>query len=100
MLLRIRSITYLAARINGYEFVDPTGHNLPPFEAGAHISVRLSEGLVRDFSLWNDPAERGRYCIGGLREAEGRGSRQLHVGVRVVDLVEGSVPRNNFPLAP
>jgi len=97
MLLRIRSITYLAARINGYEFVDPDGHDLPGFAAGAHISVRLSEGLVRDFSLWNDPAERERYCIAVLRE--GLGSSQLHDSVRVGDLVEASTPRNNFPLA-
>ena len=60
MLLRIRSITYLAARINDYELVDPDGKDLPPFTAGAHISVRLMEGIVRDFSLWNDPAERVR----------------------------------------
>jgi vanillate O-demethylase ferredoxin subunit len=99
MLLRIRSITYLAERINGYELVDPDGHDLPPFEAGAHISVQLSEGLVRDFSLWNDPAERTRFCIAVLREADGRGSRQLHEDVRVGDLVAGSMPRNNFPLA-
>src|SRR5271167_97092 len=97
MLLRIRSITYLAERINGYELVDPNGHDLPPFEAGAHISVRLGEELVRDFSLWNDPAERRRYCIAVLRE--GRASSQLHEEVRVGDLVEGSMPRNNFPLA-
>ena len=97
MLLCIRSITYLAARINGYEFVDPNGHDLPPFEAGAHISVRLGEELVRDFSLWNDPAERWRYCIAVLRE--GRASSQMHEEVRVGDLVEGSMPRNNFPLA-
>jgi ferredoxin-NADP reductase len=99
MLLRIRSITYLATRINGYELVDPNGHDLPPFEAGAHISVQLSEGLVRDFSLWNDPAERTRYCIAVLRELDGRGSRQMHESVRVGDLVAGSMPRNNFPLA-
>ena len=97
MLLRIRSITYLAARINGYEFVDPGGDDLPRFAAGAHISVRLSEGLVRDFSLWNDPAECGHYCIAVLRE--GPGSSQLHDRARVGDLVEGSPPRNNFPLA-
>jgi vanillate O-demethylase ferredoxin subunit len=97
MLLRIRSITYLTARINGYELVYPSGDDLPPFGAGAHISVRLSEGLVRDFSLWNDPAERRRYCIAVLRE--GRGSHQLHDKVRVGALVEGSMPRNNFPLA-
>jgi ferredoxin-NADP reductase len=42
MLLRIHSITYLATRINGYELVDPSGQDLPPFTAGAHISVRLS----------------------------------------------------------
>ena len=97
MLLRIRSITYLAARINGYEFVDPDGHDLPRFAAGAHISVRLSDALVRDFSLWNDPAERGRYCIAVLRE--GPGSSQLHDCARVGDLIEASLPRNNFPLA-
>jgi vanillate O-demethylase ferredoxin subunit len=97
MLLRLRSIIFLATRINGYEFVDPAGQNLPPFAAGAHISVRLSEGLVRDFSLWNDPAERKRYCIAVLRE--GPGSQSLHEEARVGNLVAASMPRNNFPLA-
>src|SRR5256714_15320579 len=41
MQLRIRSITYLAEDINGYELVDPNGHDLPRFSAGAHIGVRL-----------------------------------------------------------
>lgn len=99
MLLRIQSITYLAERINGYELAEPAGRDLPPFEAGAHISVRVSGDLVRDFSLWNDPAERARYCIAVLREAEGRGSREWHEKTRVGDTVEVSTPRNNFPLA-
>jgi vanillate O-demethylase ferredoxin subunit len=97
MLLCIRSITYLATRINGYELVDPDGQDLPPFTAGAHISVRLSEGIARDFSLWNDPAERKRYCIAVLRE--GSASTQLHEEVKVGSLIEASMPRNNFPLA-
>ena len=97
MLLRIRSITYLATRINGYELVDPDGNDLPSFNAGAHISVRLSEEIVRDFSLWNDPAEQKRYCIAVLRE--GPASSQLHEEVKVGNLIEGSMPRNNFPLA-
>jgi ferredoxin-NADP reductase len=96
MLLRIRSITYLATRINGYELVDPAGQDLPPFTAGSHISVRLSEEIVRDFSLWNDPAERTRYCVAVLRE--GPGSERLHEEARVGNLVATSVPRNNFPL--
>ena len=90
MQLRIRSITYLAEDINGYELVDPNGHDLPRFAAGAHIGVRLGDaghaGVWRDYSLWNDPAERRRYCIAVLREGEG--SRLLHDELRVGDSVE------------
>jgi ferredoxin-NADP reductase len=99
MLLRVRSISYLAQRINGYELVDRDGRDLPSFEAGAHVSVRVGGGPVRDFSLWNDPTERARYCIAVLREPEGRGSCQWHEKVQVGDIIEASAPRNNFPLA-
>jgi ferredoxin-NADP reductase len=34
-----------------------------------------------------------------LRESEGRSSREWHEGVRAGDIVEASMPRNNFPLA-
>ncbi len=98
MLLRVRSITYLAEAINGYELVDPRGRDLPRFAAGAHIAVRHGAGAVRDYSLWNDPAERRRYCIAVLREHHGRGSCHMHDAVHVGDLVEASMPRNNFPL--
>jgi len=99
MQLRLRSIAYLAEDINGYELVDPNGRDLPRFAAGAHIGVRLGEQVWRDYSLWNDPAERRRYCIAVLREKLGEGSRHLHDGVRVGDTVEVSLPRNHFPLA-
>src|ERR1700732_4990007 len=99
MELRIRSITYLALEINGYELVDPNGRDLPRFTAGAHIGCRLGEAVWRDYSLWNDPAERRRYCIAVLREKLGEGSRRLHDAVRVGDIVEVALPRNHFPLA-
>jgi vanillate O-demethylase ferredoxin subunit len=99
MLLRVRSITYLADAVNGYELVDPRGRDLPRFEAGAHIGVRLGTGPPRDYSLWNDPAERRRYCIAVLREDDRNGvSVELHRTWRVGDLVEVAWPRNNFPL--
>ncbi len=99
MLLRVRSITYLAEAVNGYELVDPGGRDLPRFEAGAHIGVRLDGGPVRDYSLWNDPAERRRYCIAVLCESGKEGvSRRLYDKLRAGDLVEASMPRNNFPL--
>jgi ferredoxin-NADP reductase len=98
MRLRVRSITYLAEAITGYELVDPRGRDLPRFTAGAHICLRLGE-LFRDYSLWNDPAERRRYCIAVLCEADRDGvSRRLHDTIRVGDLVEVSPPRNDFPL--
>ena len=98
MLLRVRSITYLAEAINGYELVDPRGRDLPRFAAGAHIAVRHGDSAVRDYSLWNDPAERRHYCIAVLREREGQGSGHWHERVRVGDPVEAAMPRNNFPL--
>jgi ferredoxin-NADP reductase len=98
MQLRVRSITYLAEAINGYELVDPRGRDLPRFAPGAHVELRAG-GFLRQYSLWNDPAERRRYCIAVLRESAGRGgSRHLHENVRVGDIVEVSLPRNNFPL--
>jgi ferredoxin-NADP reductase len=98
MRLRVRSITYLAEAINGYELVDPRGRDLPRFTAGAHVCLRLGD-LFRDYSLWNDPAERRRYCIAVLCEADRDGvSRRLHDTIRVGDLVEVSLPRNDFPL--
>src|ERR1041385_3103263 len=96
MQLRVRSITYLAEDINGYELVDPNGRDLPRFAAGAHVGVRLGESVWRDYSLWNDPAERRRYCIAVLREGEG--SRLLHAAIRVGDTGETTLPRNQFPL--
>src|SRR3954447_23509745 len=99
MQLRIRSIAYLAEDINGYELVDPNGHDLPRFAAGSHVGVRLGQDIWRDYSLWNDPAERRRYCIAVLREKLGEASRRLHDQVRVGDTVEVSPPRNHFPLA-
>jgi ferredoxin-NADP reductase len=98
MQLRVRSITHLAETINGFELVDPRGRDLPRFEAGAHIDLRVG-GYLRQYSLWNSPVERRRYRIAVLREPDGRGgSRHLYDNVRVGDLVEISVPRNNFPL--
>jgi vanillate O-demethylase ferredoxin subunit len=98
MQLRVRSITYLAEAINGYELVDPRGRDLPRFEAGAHIELWV-DGLLRQYSLLNDPAERRRYCIAVLRESESRGGSQyLHERMRVGDLIEVSMPRNSFSL--
>jgi vanillate O-demethylase ferredoxin subunit len=98
--LMVRQIRFEAAGINSYELVDPDGHDLPAVTAGSHIDVHLPGGIIRQYSLSNDPAERHRYVIGVLKDQRGRGgSRTLHAHLRVQDRVPVGVPRNNFPLA-
>ena len=59
--------------IRAYELVHPEGNDLPAFTAGAHVDVHLSNDLVRQFSLCNDPRETHRYLLGILNEPDGRG---------------------------
>ena len=44
-----------AERITSFELVDPEGKPLTPFSAGSHIDVEIKQGLVRQYSLCNDP---------------------------------------------
>lgn len=98
--VRVASTLDAAARIRLYELVPVVG-DLPPFTAGAHVTVRLPSGTERQYSLCNDPAEANRYVIGVLRCDDGRGgSREMHAAVAAgVELLIGA-PANNFPLAP
>jgi ferredoxin-NADP reductase len=101
LYLQVRQIRREAVDINSYELVDPEGAELPAAAAGSHVDIHLGNGLIRQYSLCNDPADRGRYVIAVLREDAGRGgSRQLHESLRVRDRVEIGRPRNNFSLDP
>ncbi len=75
------------------------GSALPAFAAGAHIDVHLPGGLVRQYSLCNDPQEAGHYRIAVLHDAQSRGgSRALHQQVQPGDVLRISAPKNHFPL--
>jgi vanillate O-demethylase ferredoxin subunit len=97
--LRVSQIWSQAGGIKGFELVSPTGAALPPFSAGAHVLVHLPNGLVRQYSMCNDPSETHRYEIGVLRAPEGRGgSAFMHDGVKIGDLLTIDAPHNNFEL--
>ncbi|WP_327191068.1 PDR/VanB family oxidoreductase [Streptomyces xinghaiensis] len=77
----------------------PGGSPLPEWTPGAHVDLCLGPGLVRQYSLCSDPADRSRWQVAVLREPESRGGSEhvhdrLHEGARV--RVRG--PRNRFPL--
>ena len=97
--LRVAKIWSQAGGIKGFELISPSGEALPPFSAGAHVLVHLPNGLVRQYSMCNDPGETHRYEIGVLRAPEGRGgSAFMHEGVKPGDLLTIDLPRNNFEL--
>ncbi|GAA1364358.1 PDR/VanB family oxidoreductase [Streptomyces beijiangensis] len=75
------------------------GDDLPAWTPGAHIDVVLPSGLIRQYSLCGDPAERGAYTIATRRIEDGRGgSREVHDALNEADEVEIRGPRNRFPL--
>jgi len=85
--------------ISVFELKTPSGDPLPAFSAGAHIDVKISDDLVRQYSLCNDPAERDRYMIAVLNDPSSRGgSRTLHESFLKGKRIVIGEPRNHFPL--
>jgi phthalate 4,5-dioxygenase reductase subunit len=76
------------------------GAALPPFTAGAHLTVETPRGVRRNYSLCSDPANGQRYQIAVKRDAQGRGgSISMSDDVQVGQTLRVSAPRNNFELA-
>ena len=95
----LRRRTEMGQDLARYEFVAPDGGELPAFEAGAHIDVVIAPEYRRSYSLAGDPADRSRYVLGVLREAQGRGGSQLmHRAFREGKKVFVTPPVNHFPL--
>ncbi len=83
-----------------FELRDPGGGALPTFSPGAHLSVRVLAGSMRNYSIASDPADTDRYIIAVKREAAGRGgSVSLVENVGAGDMLQVSQPRNLFELA-
>ena len=101
LLLRVTRNEEIAGGIHLLEFRHPQGHPLPEFTAGAHIGVHVPKGMLRKYSLCNDPAERERYQIAVKRETNGRGgSRSLIDDAKAGDELTITAPVNDFGLPP
>ncbi|MCX5382830.1 PDR/VanB family oxidoreductase [Streptomyces sp. NBC_00083] len=75
------------------------GAELPAWGPGAHLDLVLPSGLVRQYSLCGDPADRTSYTVATRLIEDGRGgSREVHEQLQ--EAVELAVrgPRNRFPL--
>lgn len=99
MQLTVHALATEAEDILSIELTAPGGEALPAFTAGAHVDLHLGNGLVRSYSLVNDPAERHRYVVAVNKDPSSRGgSRYIHESLRVGHALEVSEPRNNFKL--
>jgi phthalate 4,5-dioxygenase reductase subunit len=99
--LRVTRNDRIADGIHLLEFRDSGGKPLPEFSAGAHIAVRAPNGLLRKYSLCNDPAERDRYLVAIKREINGRGgSCNLIDNAKAGDELMVAPPVNDFGLPP
>lgn len=97
--LRVVATRWEAHSVASFEFADPNGAVLPPWEPGAHIDVHLPSGTVRQYSLCGDPARRDRYRIAVLELPDGRGgSVEAHRELRAGAMVRIGPPRTNFAL--
>ena len=99
LTVTVAAVTPAAEGVIVLDLEAPGGGALPPFTAGSHLEIHLANGLIRHYSLCNDPAERQRYRIGVGLAAESRGgSRFIHETIRPGATLKISAPRNNFPL--
>jgi phthalate 4,5-dioxygenase reductase subunit len=98
MPLRVTRNEKIADGIHLLEFRAADGA-LPAFTAGAHIAIKLPNGMLRKYSLCNDPAERDRYQVAIKREVNGRGgSLALIDKTKVGDTLMVAPPVNDFGL--
>lgn len=99
--LRVRGRDIGADGVAVLELESPTGEPLPEWEPGAHIDLRLPNGLTRQYSLCSNPAHRGSYRVGVLRDPSSRGgSAYVFDELRPGAELEVRGPRNHFPLHP
>ena len=100
LTVRVLRKTTEALDIASFELAAEDGRPLPAFGAGSHIDVQLPGGLIRQYSLCNDPQETHRYLIAVLRDPVSRGgSAVMHDAVAVGQLLQISPPKNHFALA-
>ncbi|MFG2001882.1 PDR/VanB family oxidoreductase [Spirillospora sp. NPDC048911] len=91
----------LADGVAGLTLRAADGGALPSWEPGAHVELVLRDGLVRQYSLCGDPADRYAWRVAVLWEEGGRGgSAHVHDRLAEGDRLTVRGPRNHFEFGP
>jgi vanillate O-demethylase ferredoxin subunit len=100
IIARIQRRKNIAEDVVCLDLVPAAGGNFPPFTAGSHVDLYVSDSIIRQYSISNDPADPSCYRLAIYREPQSRGgSKAIHENFRVGDMVRISRPRNNFELS-
>jgi ferredoxin-NADP reductase len=96
---RVTQVSYEANRVISIRLEHPDGRELAPWAPGAHLDLQLPSGLIRQYSLCGDPADRTGYTFAVLLEEDGRGgSAELHSLPLVGRTLTVRAVRNHFQL--
>ncbi len=88
-----------ATNIVSFQLLPLAAQSLPAFTAGAHVDVRVTADIVRQYSICSDPRGSGHYRLAVLAEAHSRGgSAGIHAGFVDGTVVNIGAPRNHFYL--
>lgn len=97
--VNVKSKKIEAENIFLIELSSVDGSELPVFSAGSHIDLYLPNGLIRQYSICNNPQEKDKYQIAVLRSSDSRGgSNAVHDLVNEGDTIFSSLPKNLFGL--
>jgi ferredoxin-NADP reductase len=95
----VERVEEMAEGVRGLTLRAADGGELPAWQPGAHVDLHLAPGLVRQYSLCGDPADRQRWEVAVLREPDGRGgSAHVHERLAAGDRLDADGPRNHFEL--
>lgn len=98
--VEVSRIEQLTPTIKLFEFTPIGAEPLPPFSAGSHITVDMSDELSRSYSLINAPMSPKTYEIAVLLDEQSKGgSAYMHSEITVGTQLTVSEAANFFPLA-
>ncbi len=98
---RVATRTSLSSDVALFRLV-PTSREIDlEWDAGAHLTLHLGNGLERQYSLCSDPADSRTLEIAVLNtRGPGGGSSWIHNHLTEGDTIEVDYPLQNFPLKP
>ena len=93
---RVTALRYEAESVLSVELA-PVRETVPTWGPGAHLELRLGNGLIRQYSLCGQAQGPLQVAV-RLTEATRGGSGYVHSALRPGDVVEVRGPGNQFPL--